>query len=90
MDETQLFEIAGLLGISPEKLRQQQQTQGLLSAGLNMLAASGPSAQPRSLGQIIGQGGMAGIQAYQEAGERAIQTGVQGLKIAEIKKKEVR
>jgi hypothetical protein len=85
MDETQLSEIAGLLGINPEKLRQQQQMQGLLSAGLNILAASGPSAQPRSLGQIIGQGGMAGIQAYQEAGQRAIETGVQGLKIAELK-----
>lgn len=87
MDETQYSQLAGLLGIDPEKLRQQQQTQGLLSAGLNILAASGPSAQPRSLGQIIGQGGMAGMQAYQEAGQRAIETGVQGLKIAEIKKK---
>jgi hypothetical protein len=87
MDETQYSQLAGLLGIDPEKLRQQQQTQGLLSAGLNILAASGPSAQPRSLGQIIGQGGMAGMQAYQEAGQRAIDVGVQGLKIAEIKKK---
>lgn len=87
MDETQYSQLAGLLGIDPEKLRQQQQTQGLLSAGLNILAASGPSAQPRSLGQIIGQGGMAGMQAYQEAGQRVIDVGVQGLKIAEIKKK---
>lgn len=87
MDETQYSQLAGLLGIDPEKLRQQQQMQGLLSAGLNILAASGPSAQPRSLGQIIGQGGMAGMQAYQEAGQRAIDVGVQGLKIAEIKKK---
>lgn len=85
MDETQYSQLAGLLGIDPEKLRQQQQMQGLLSAGLNILAASGPSAQPRSLGQIIGQGGMAGMQAYQEAGQRAIETGVQGLKIAELK-----
>ncbi len=80
-------ELIGLLGLDPEKIRQQQQMQGLLSAGLNILAASGPSTQPRSLGQIIGQGGAAGLQAYQEAGQRAIETGVQGLKIAEIKKK---
>lgn len=80
-------ELIGLLGLDPEKIRQQQQMQGLLSAGLNILAASGPSRTPTSLGQIIGQGGAAGLQAYQEAGQRAIETGVQGLKIAEIKKK---
>lgn len=87
MDETQYSQLAGLLGLDPEKLRQQQQMQGLLSAGLNILAASGPSAQPRSLGQILAQGGTAGMQAYQQAGQQAIETGVQGLKIAEIKKK---
>lgn len=78
-------ELYGLLGLDPEKIRQQQQMQGLLSAGLNILAASGPSAQPRSLGQIIGQGGMAGLQAYEQAGEQAIQGGVQKLKIGELK-----
>lgn len=87
MDETQYSQLAGLLGIDPEKLRQQQQTQGLLSAGLNILSAAGPSRTPTSLGQIVSAGGMAGLQAYQEAGQRAIDVGVQGLKIAEIKKK---
>jgi hypothetical protein len=80
-------ELATLLGLDPEKIRQQQQQAGLLSAGLAMLAASGPSATPRSLGQIVGQGGMAGIQAYGQAGQQAVERGVQGLKIAEIKKK---
>ena len=78
-------EIYGLLGLDPEKIRQQQLTQGLLGAGLNILAASGPSATPRSLGQIVAQGGMAGLQAYEQAGEQAIQGGVQKLKIGELK-----
>lgn len=78
-------ELIGLLGLDPEKIRQQQQTQGLLGAGLTALALSGPSRTPTSLGQIIGQSGMAGIQAYQEAGQRAIEGGVQGLRIAELK-----
>ena len=78
-------ELIGLLGLDPEKIRQQQQTQGLLSAGLSMLAASGPSRLPTSLGQIIGQGGMAGMQAYQQAGEQALQGGVQKLRIGELK-----
>ena len=78
-------DILRVLGLNPEKVAQQQLTQGLLSAGLNMLAMSGPSSTPRSLGQIIGQGGLAGVQAYEQAGEQAIQGGVQKLKIAELK-----
>jgi hypothetical protein len=78
-------ELIGLLGLDPEKIRQQQQTQGLLSAGLSMLAASGPSRLPTSLGQVIGQGDMAGMQAYQQAGEREVERGVTGLKIKELK-----
>lgn len=47
------------------------QTQGLLAAGLSMLNASGPSRTPVSLGQIIGQGGMAGLNEYQQAMQMA-------------------
>lgn len=42
-------------------------TQGLLSAALQGLQASGPSRMPVSLGQIIGQGGAAGLNEYQRA-----------------------
>ena len=78
-------ELAALLGLDPEKIRQQQQQAGLLSAGLAMLAASGPSQTPTSLGQIIGQGGMVGMQAYGQAGQQAVEQGVQKLKVAELK-----
>lgn len=78
-------ELIGLLGLDPEKIRQQQQMQGLLSAGLNILAASGPSRTPTSFGQIIAQGGAAGLQAYQQAGQQAIEGGVQKLRVGELK-----
>jgi hypothetical protein len=78
-------ELAALLGLDPEKIRQQQQQAGLLSAGLAMLAASGPSRTPTSLGQIIGQGGMVGMQAYGQAGQQAVEQGVQRLRVGELK-----
>ncbi len=80
MDE-QLY---GLLGIDPEKLRQQAMTQGLLSAGLNMLAASGPSRMPVGLGQVVAQGGAAGLQAYQGAQQQGIQDALQRMQLKQM------
>jgi len=80
-------ELFGLLGIDPERLRQQQLQQGLLSAGLGMLAASGPSSTPTGLGQVVAQGGMAGMQAYQGARQSAIDEALQSMKIGEFKQK---
>lgn len=56
-----------------ERLRRQAQQQGLLNVGLSLLAGSGPSAQPRGLGQLLAQGVQAGQQAYQGAYNRALQ-----------------
>jgi hypothetical protein len=52
-------------------LMQQDQgidpkTLAILQMGLAGMAASGPSRTPTSLGQIMGQSGMAGLQAYQQ------------------------
>ena len=55
------------------RLRQQAQQQGLLNVGLSLLAGSGPSAQPRGIGQLLAQGVQAGQQAYQGAYNRALQ-----------------
>jgi hypothetical protein len=55
------------------RLRQQAQQQGLLNVGLSLLAGSGPSAQPRGIGQLLAQGVQAGQQAYQGAYTRALQ-----------------
>jgi hypothetical protein len=77
-------QLIGLLGLDPEKIRQQQQMQGLLSAGLNILSAAGPSRTPTSLGQIVGQAGMAGLQGYQQAGESAIDRAIKGLQVSDV------
>jgi hypothetical protein len=55
------------------RLQQQAQQQGLLNVGLSLLAGSGPSAQPRGIGQLLAQGVQAGQQAYQGAYNRALQ-----------------
>ena len=81
-------QLIGLLGLDPEKIRQQQQMQGLLSAGLNILSAAGPSRTPTSLGQIIAQGGAAGLQSYQQAGESAIERALKGMQVQEFARRQ--
>ena len=73
--------LLGALGINPEDLRRQSMTQGLLSAGLQMLAASGPSPVRQSLGQIVAQGGLAGMQGMQQAEESAIDRALKNLQL---------
>jgi hypothetical protein len=46
---------------------QDPQQVGLLSAGLGLLASSGPSTTPIGFGQAAGRAGLLGIQAYQSA-----------------------
>lgn len=45
-------------------------TAGLLAAGLGILSGSGPSRAPTSVGQLIGQGGLQGLNEYQQALEQ--------------------
>jgi hypothetical protein len=90
MDETLGYPpgLLTMLGLDPERLRRQQVTGGLLSAGLQALAASGPSRMPTSAGQIIGQAGMAGLQGYQQAGESAIERAIKGLQVSDVIRKQ--
>lgn len=53
-----------------DQLDQQQidpRTQGLLAAGFQGLQSSGPSKMPVSLGQVIGQAGMRGLNTMNDA-----------------------
>lgn len=70
-----------------ERLRQESQRQGLLGTGIGLLMASGPSAQKQNIGQIIGQGLMAGQQAYRGATQQAIQDRMIGMQLEEAAKK---
>jgi hypothetical protein len=70
-----------------ERLRREAQNQGLLGAGIGLLMASGPSAQKQNIGQIIGQGLMAGQQAYRGAMQQAVQDRMIGMQLEEAAKK---
>lgn len=61
--------LGGLLGDTPEE--EQAAKSALLMAGLTGLMASGPSLQPTSFGQILGQAGMTGVSAYEGALKKA-------------------
>lgn len=63
----QQSQIPGLLGMDEERMRQQAQRAGLLSTGLGMIAASGPSRMPQGILQPVATGLLAGQQAYQGA-----------------------
>jgi len=77
-------ELYGLLGIDPEKLRQQQLQSGLLSAGLQLLAGSGYSPVRRTTGELLGQAGAAGMGAYQQSGESAIDRALRSMQIQQM------
>lgn len=70
-----------MLGIKQEDLRRQQQTQGLLAAGLQLLAGSGYSPMRRTTGELLGQAGATGLGAYQQAGETAIDRALKQMQI---------
>lgn len=86
MDE----ELYGLLGLDPQKIRQQQMTQGLLSAGLQLLAGSGYSPVRRTTGELLGQAGAAGLGAYQQAGEAEIDRALKGMQIRQVMERQKR
>ena len=77
-------ELYQLLGLDPEKIRQQQMTQGLLSAGLQLLAGSGYSPVRRTTGELLGQAGAAGLGAYQQAGESSIDRALKQMQIKQM------
>jgi hypothetical protein len=70
--------LQGLLG--EEEYQPEQKSafnSALLQAGLTGLMASGPSFQPVGTGQVLGQAGMAGLQAYQQGLEQSQQNQAQ-------------
>lgn len=60
-------------GMLPPEAQQQIQNRTLMSLGLNMLANSGPSLTPTSLGQVIGQSGQQALSTGDQLRQKAIQ-----------------
>lgn len=71
--------LAGLLGGIPGGAL----TQGLLATSAGLLAAGGPSYEPRSLGGALGAGMMSGLNAYQQAQQNSLSQYVAATKLAQ-------
>lgn len=67
-----------------ESTRKQALNAGLLNAGLQMLASSGPSVAPPSVASGLGMAGMAGLQGYQGALQGAERQALRGMELAEM------
>jgi hypothetical protein len=70
--------------MTPEQ-RAQLQNQGVLSAAMQLLAASGPSRVPVGLGQALGQAYGAGQQGYTAAQQNLLQSMTMKQKMDEAK-----
>lgn len=57
----------GALYPQPQGLLMDPRMAALANMGMGLLSASGPSLTPVSLGQSLGQAGMMGLQAFQQA-----------------------
>lgn len=82
---------SGLLSPEQEAMAQQRaQSAGLTNLGFALLQASqGQRGQPKpSLGQIIGQAGPVGMQAYQGSFDDTLKRALQGMQIGEMKRKQ--
>lgn len=77
--------------MSEEERRRLQEKAGrnaLLQGSLAMLANSGYSRTPVSLGQILGAGGQAGLQAYQGTLDQGAQNVMTQQRLQEMKRKQ--
>lgn len=95
MDETLQSLLGG--GLPPGLLTPQQEAAaeqrarnaGLLNLAFGMLQASrgAPGQRAPSLGQIIGQAGPVGVQAYQQSFDQTLQNALRGMQIQEMQRR---
>lgn len=96
MDETLQSLLGG--GLPPGLLTPQQEAAaeqrarnaGLLNLAFGMLQASrgAPGQRAPSLGQVIGQAGPVGVQAYQQSFDQTLQNALRGMQIQEMRRKQ--
>lgn len=83
-------DMSGLNELLTPEQRAAMQRQGALSMAAQLLAASGPSRTPVSLGQALGQSYMAGQQGYTNAQQQALTGMMTKQKIEEYKREKAR
>jgi len=82
---------AGLLSqVEQAQAEERAKNLGLLNLSLGLLQASrGAPGQGRpGLGQIIGQAGPIGVQAYQQSFDQTLQNALRGMQIQEMQRKQ--
>lgn len=81
----------GLLSQEQEAMaRQRAQQAGLTNLGFALLQASQgqPGQRKPSFGQIIGQAGPVGMQAYQQSFDKTLKDTLLGMQVAEMRRKQ--
>lgn len=81
-------DMSGLNELLTPEQRAAMQRQGALSMAAQLLAASGPSRTPVSLGQALGQSYMAGQKGYTDAQQQALTGMLTKQKIDEYRRKQ--
>ena len=73
-----------------QRAEGQARSQGLLNLGFALLQASRgqPGQGKPSLGQVIGQAGPVGLQAYQQTFDKTLADALRGMQIQEMRKKQ--
>jgi hypothetical protein len=82
---------AGLLSqVEQAQAEERAKNLGLLNLSFGLLQASrgAPGQRAPSLGQVIGQAGPVGVQAYQQSFDDTLKRTLQGMQIAEAKRKQ--
>jgi len=81
----------GLLSqVEEAQAEQRARNAGLLNLAFGALQASrgAPGQRAPSLGQIIGQAGPVGVQAYQQSFDQTLQNALRGMQIQEMRRKQ--
>jgi len=82
---------AGLLTPQQEAAAEQRaRNAGLLNLAFGMLQASrgAPGQRAPGLGQVIGQAGPVGVQAYQQSFDQTLQNALRGMQIQEMQRRQ--
>ena len=81
----------GLLSqVEEAQAEQRARNAGLLNLAFGALQASrgAPGQRAPSLGQVIGQAGPVGVQAYQQSFDQTLQNALRGMQIQEMRRKQ--
>ena len=89
-DQTDILSLLDPSGQLAQQAEGRARSQGLLNLGFALLQASQgqPGQGKPGLGQVIGQAGPVGLQAYQQSFDRTLQDTLRGMQVAEMRRKQ--